>query len=291
MMSVQLGGGRGKPQTGPPTCDKCSGSLIGKQYLMQDSLKFCIECYESTYCNNCKICGELIKTDQQDITYKGMHFHDTCFTCAGCEKQLANVSFIYKDDRFTCAECYENKFSPKCATCNKTFKPGVKRMEYKGKSYHEKCFSCATCEEAIGQKSFVVIDDSIYCKDCYENEMAKKCAACKNVITTTGVVYKEENYHSECFVCFACQTNLAEVKFITHEDQPYCMECHANNFAKKCLRCDDPISGVGGAKMMMFEDMHWHFDCFKCSSCELQLEGQGFILSDDNLIYCTECEV
>jgi len=233
----------------------------------------------------------LIKTDQQDITYKGMHFHDNCFVCVGCDKQLGNISFIYKDEKFTCAECYENKFSPKCATCEKTFKAGVKRMEYKGKSYHEKCFSCISCKEAIGQKSFVLIENQIYCKKCYENEMAKKCAGCNKVITTTGVVYKDENYHSECFICSACHENLSQIKFITHENLPYCMSCHSNNFAKKCLKCGFAISGVGGEKMMMYEDLHWHFNCFKCSSCDLQLEGQGFILGNDDVIYCTECEI
>ena len=50
------------------------------------------------------------------------------------------------------------------------------------------------------------------------------------------------------------------------------------------------FTGVGGAKMMMFEDMHWHFECFKCSACDLQLEGQGFILGEESVIFCTECE-
>jgi len=57
-----------------------------------------------------------------------MHFHDNCFVCVGCDKQLGNISFIYKDEKFTCAECYENKFSPKCATCEKTFKAGQNKM-------------------------------------------------------------------------------------------------------------------------------------------------------------------
>jgi len=48
-----------------PNCFKCSQSLIGKQYLIQDKKKFCVLCFEETYCNNCKFCKQLIKTDQQ----------------------------------------------------------------------------------------------------------------------------------------------------------------------------------------------------------------------------------
>ena len=62
-------------------------------------------------------------------------------------------------------------------------------MEYKGKSYHEKCFSCISCKEAIGQKSFVLIENQIYCKKCYENEMAKKCAGCNKVSVTSSSIY------------------------------------------------------------------------------------------------------
>jgi len=287
-MSVKISGGAVKST--PPKCNKCGISLVGKQYLLQDTMKFCVECYEETYCNNCKVCGELIRTNQQDITYKGMHFHDFCFKCSSCDCQLANKSFVYKQEIFTCAQCFEEKFSPKCEACGKTFKPGVKRMEYQGKSYHEECFKCVKCELPIGQKSFVIIEGSIYCKICYEDEMAKKCVVCGKSITNTGVVYKDENYHAACFVCTACKRNISEEKFITHMDQPYCMQCHAANFAKKCIQCDLPISGSDGTKMMMFEDMHWHFDCFKCFSCDQQLEGQGFLLNEENQIFCTECE-
>ena len=54
-------------------------------------------------------------------------------------------------------------------------------MEYQGKSYHEECFKCVKCELPIGQKSFVIIEGSIYCKICYEDEMAKKCVVCGKV--------------------------------------------------------------------------------------------------------------
>ena len=58
---------------------------------------------------------------------------------------------------------------------------GVKRMEYKGKSYHEKCFCCTSCGSLIGKKSFVEKDDGYYCGDCYETKLANKCTRCKKV--------------------------------------------------------------------------------------------------------------
>ena len=40
--------------------------------------------------------------------------------------------------------------------------------------------------------------------------------------------------------------------------------------------------------MMVFEDMQWHFECFNCYACDMNLEGQGFIFEEDE-VYCSAC--
>ena len=51
-------------------------------------------------------------------------------------------------------------------------------------------------------------------------------------------------WHRECFVCSNCNKELAKEKFTSREDKPYCAECYGQLFAKKCCRCDSPISGT-----------------------------------------------
>lgn len=51
-------------------------------------------------------------------------------------------------------------------------------------------------------------------------------------------------WHRECFVCTNCNKELAKEKFTSREDKPYCAECYGQLFAKKCCRCDSPISGT-----------------------------------------------
>uniref|UniRef100_H2YZI5 LIM zinc-binding domain-containing protein n=1 Tax=Ciona savignyi TaxID=51511 RepID=H2YZI5_CIOSA len=231
-----------------PECSKCMVSLMGRQYLMQGTRKFCVECYESLYCNTCQGCKKIISAESRDISYKELHFHDTCFTCTGCDKSLANESFIHKEGQFICAKCYEDKFSPKCTTCKKAFKPGIKRMEYQGKSYHEKCFCCSACGDAIGQKSFVKREDGIFCKKCFETKLANKCGKCnkvdafavriitvglQNKLTTSGVAYKDQTFHESCFLCEGCGKKMAHEQFVTHEEAPYCVDCHVDKFSKK----------------------------------------------------------
>ena len=59
---------------------------------------------------------------------------------------------------------------------------GTKRMEYKGKHYHESCFCCTACEAVIGKKSFVENDGGYFCEDCFKTKLANKCAKCKKVV-------------------------------------------------------------------------------------------------------------
>ena len=35
------------------------------------------------------------------------------------------------------------------------FQAGMKKMEYKSRQWHEKCFVCCTCKNPIGTKSFI----------------------------------------------------------------------------------------------------------------------------------------
>ena len=37
----------------------------------------------------------------------------------------------------------------------KSAQAGMKKMEYKSRQWHEKCFVCCTCKKPIGTKSFI----------------------------------------------------------------------------------------------------------------------------------------
>lgn len=58
---------------------------------------------------------------------------------------------------------------------------GSKKMEHKGNSWHENCFTCNRCQQPIGTRSFVQKDSHNYCLPCYEKQYAQKCFYCKMV--------------------------------------------------------------------------------------------------------------
>lgn len=58
---------------------------------------------------------------------------------------------------------------------------GMKKMEYKGKQWHDKCFCCAHCKNPIGTKSFIPKNEEVYCGSCYEEKFATRCSKCRKV--------------------------------------------------------------------------------------------------------------
>jgi len=168
----------------------------------------------------------------------------------------------------------------------------MKKMEYKTRQWHEKCFVCCTCHNPIGTKSFIPKEHDIYCAKCYEDKFATKCIKCNKVITQGGVTYRNDPWHRECFTCTHCTKSLAGQRFTSRDDKPYCAECFGELFSKRCTACSKPITGKGGfgnTKFIAFEKLAWHYECFICALCNESMVGKGFIQDEVVGIICPEC--
>lgn len=137
----------------------------------------------------------------QDLSYKEKHWHEVCFLCSMCKISLVEKPFGSKNDRIFCANCYDQAFATRCDGCGEIFRAGMtmssvlsvvekskrshflgmKKMEYKGKQWHDKCFCCALCKTPIGTKSFIPKNEEVYCASCYEEKFATRCTKCKKV--------------------------------------------------------------------------------------------------------------
>ncbi|XP_037794497.1 four and a half LIM domains protein 2-like [Penaeus monodon] len=195
---------------------------------------------------------------------------------------VAILTNILESDKFLCC------LGEQCMVGDPAKKEGNKKMEYKARQWHEKCFCCCVCKTPIGTKSFIPRDQEIYCAACYEDKFATRCVKCNKIITSGGVTYKNEPWHRECFTCTNCSTSLAGQRFTSRDDKPYCADCFGELFAKRCTACTKPITGIGGTRFISFEDRHWHNDCFICAVCKGSLVGKGFI-TDGADILCPEC--
>ncbi|MED6273543.1 Pre-rRNA-processing protein fhl1 [Characodon lateralis] len=108
-------------------------------------------------------------------------------------------------------------------------------------------------------------------------------------ITSGGISYQDQPWHSECFMCETCRKPLAGTRFTSHEDHVYCVDCYKTDVAKKCHGCKNPITGFGhGTNVVNYEGYSWHEYCFSCKKCSLSLANKRFVLNGEQ-IYCPDC--
>ena len=116
-----------------------------------------------------------------------------CFACKKCNTSLVDKPFAAKNTLIFCASCYDAEFASRCDACGDTFRPGMKKMEYKTKKWHDKCFQCVVCKQQVGSKPVIIPNDTdVYCVGCFEEKFATKCTKCKKIMTTGGVTFKNE---------------------------------------------------------------------------------------------------
>lgn len=269
-------------------CHNCEKSLTGHRYILREENPFCIQCYESLFANTCEECKNPIGCDSKDLSYKERHWHEKCFKCSDCLNSLVDQPFASKNEKLYCADCHDKNFAARCDGCSDIFRAGMKKFEYKGKQWHEQCFTCKSCQQPIGNKSFIPREGETICVPCYEEHFAQRCLKCNGVINKGGITYKGTPYHRDCFTCTHCSKILAGEKFTSREEQPYCADCFGELFAKKCCKCSKPITGLGGTKFISFEERHWHSDCFNCYKCNVSLVGRGFLTDGDDIL-CPDC--
>ena len=191
---------------------------------------------------------------------KVLHLQE-CFSCQRCKTSLVSKPFAAKNTYIFCGACYDEEFASRCDACGETFRAGNKKMEYKNRKWHDKCFQCSVCKALVGSKPFIIPNDNdVYCVGCFEEKFATKCTKCEKVMSTGGVTFKNEAWHRECFTCANCDVMLAGQKFASKNDKPYCAACFGDLFAKRCTACSKPITGTGGTRFISFEGRHWHSD-------------------------------
>ncbi|XP_010837090.1 PREDICTED: four and a half LIM domains protein 1 [Bison bison bison] len=209
-------------------CSKCLQPLASETFVAKDNKILCNKCTTREDNPKCKGCLKPIVAGDQNVEYKGTVWHKDCFTCSNCKQVIGTGSFFPKGEDFYCVTCHEAKFAKHCVKCNKAITSGG--ITYQDQPWHAECFVCVTCSKKLAGQRFTAVEDQYYCVDCYKNFVAKKCAGCKNPITGFGkgssvVAYEGQSWHDYCFHCKKCSVNLANKRFVFHQEQVYCPDC------------------------------------------------------------------
>lgn len=163
----------------------CKISLVDKPFGSKNDRIFCANCYDQAFATRCDGCNEIFKAGKYLYVQVISSY---CKTEAFARRKIWRLRFV----RYSMVVCGHNFFIPKrarpfhleCTFLKFKFaysRLGMKKMEYKGKQWHDKCFCCALCKSPIGTKSFIPKNDEVYCASCYEEKFATRCTKCRKV--------------------------------------------------------------------------------------------------------------
>jgi len=215
-------------------CAKCGSELKGG-FFPHDNVPYCEQDYDELFLKKCTGCNKHIDGTYFDDRRGGI-YHPACFKCQICGV-LLEQAFFWKDDKACCQSCGQivttvfAQSKERCDRCNKPFEHGSKMLTIEKNKYHEHCFSCYVCGTVIGANTYTVApydEDKVCCMQCAESGRAEKCSKCGQVMLGYKLSALEKKYHTQCFKCSKCSTNIVEnSEFYTGNlGEPICKSCY-----------------------------------------------------------------
>ncbi|KAH9522646.1 E3 ubiquitin-protein ligase NRDP1, variant 2 [Dermatophagoides farinae] len=113
--------------------------------------------------------------------------------------------------------------------------------------------------------------------------MCNKCGE-KVVGEGSGCTAMEMVYHTQCFTCHGCNSELRGKSFYSMDNNPHCEQCYLNSL-EKCSICEKPILD----RILRATGKPYHPSCFTCVVCEKSLDGIPFTVDATNQVHCIDC--
>ncbi|XP_017773815.1 PREDICTED: PDZ and LIM domain protein Zasp isoform X1 [Nicrophorus vespilloides] len=145
-----------------------------------------------------------------------------------------------------------------------------------GKIWCPDHFTCATpsCKRPLQDIGFVEEKGQLHCEYCFEQYLAPNCSKCGIKIKGDCLKAIGRNFHPECFNCTHCGKLFANSPFFLEDGLPYCEADWNEMFTTKCFACGFPVEA--GDRWVEALNNNYHSQCFNCTMCKKNLEGQSF---------------
>ncbi|XP_047020715.1 PDZ and LIM domain protein Zasp isoform X5 [Helicoverpa zea] len=163
---------------------------------------------------------------------------------------------------------------PLCASCNGHIRgPFITAL---GRIWCPEHFICvnATCRRPLQDIGFVEENGQLYCEFCFEQYIAPACDKCHAKIKGDCLNAIGKHYHPECFNCVYCGKLFGNNPFFLEDGLPYCEADWNDLFTTKCFACGFPVEA--GDRWVEALNNNYHSQCFNCTVCKKNLEGQSF---------------
>ncbi|XP_049547000.1 PDZ and LIM domain protein Zasp-like isoform X9 [Anopheles darlingi] len=163
---------------------------------------------------------------------------------------------------------------PLCGCCNQQIRgPFITAL---GRIWCPDHFIChnANCKRPLADIGFVEEKGDLYCEYCFEEFLAPLCSKCNGRVKGDCLNAIGKQFHPECFKCTYCGKQFGNSPFFLEEGDPYCEKDWNDLFTTKCFACGFPVEA--GDKWVEALNNNYHSQCFNCTSCKKNLEGQSF---------------
>ncbi|XP_072940272.1 PDZ and LIM domain protein Zasp isoform X1 [Epargyreus clarus] len=163
---------------------------------------------------------------------------------------------------------------PLCGSCNGNIRgPFITAL---GRIWCPEHFICvnATCRRQLQDIGFVEENGQLYCEFCFEQYIAPACDKCHAKIKGDCLNAIGKHFHPECFSCVYCGKLFGNNPFFLEDGLPYCEADWNELFTTKCFACGFPVEA--GDRWVEALNNNYHSQCFNCTVCKKNLEGQSF---------------
>ncbi|CAI4227279.1 unnamed protein product [Auanema sp. JU1783] len=145
-----------------------------------------------------------------------------------------------------------------------------------GLSWCPEHFICANnnCGRRLLECGFVEEGGHKYCECCFEAYIAPKCSKCTKPIISDCLNALQKKWHPTCFTCTHCQKPFGNNAFYLENGQAFCEADWNMLFTTKCVNCKFAIEA--GDRWVEALGSAFHSNCFNCSRCMINLEGESF---------------
>ncbi|KRF78487.1 PDZ and LIM domain protein Zasp isoform X1 [Drosophila virilis] len=164
---------------------------------------------------------------------------------------------------------------PVCCQCNKEITSGP-FITALGRIWCPDHFICVNgnCRRPLQDIGFVEEKGDLYCEYCFEKYLAPTCSKCAGKIKGDCLNAIGKHFHPECFTCGQCGKIFGNTPFFLEDGNAYCEADWNELFTTKCFACGFPVEA--GDRWVEALNHNYHSQCFNCTFCKQNLEGQSF---------------
>ena len=204
-------------------CSMCKTPLVDKPFGCKNNQLFCGECYNQQFASRCDKCNQIFKPGRSFSLSSSSQFEYFSLLQARKNSNIVVNNFM-------------NIVSLVCHVHNQSERK-VSFLEIK------KVIVFHVMKNILPRNVLIVI--RWFLKEVWHtriNHGKKKEKKTWTALTDDirSVLFFR---HRECFTCTNCRNSLAGQRFTSRDEKPFCADCFARLFAKKCFACNKPITG------------------------------------------------